>query len=92
MILRRISRRRINPEGQPLARNVIPTPGIAEPRACEAYQRRCDMNCCCIWRLGETDGGGLATARVEGSTMGMALRVRWASGWCSFVCEALFCW
>lgn len=23
--------------------------------------------------------------------MGMALRVRWASGWCSLVCE-LFCW
>lgn len=49
------------------------------------------MNCCCICRLGETEGGGLATARVEGSTMGMALRVRWASGWCSLVCE-LFCW
>ena len=24
--------------------------------------------------------------------MGIALRVRWASGWCSLVCEALFCW
>jgi hypothetical protein len=54
------------------------------------YQRR-DMNCCCIWRLGETDGGGLATARVEGSTIGMALRVRWASGWWSLVWE-LLCW
>lgn len=50
------------------------------------YQRR-GMNCCCICRLGETEGGGLATFRVEGSTMGMALRVRWASGWWSFVCE-----
>jgi hypothetical protein len=54
------------------------------------YQRR-DMNCCCICRLGETLGGGLATVRVDGSTMGMALRVRWASGWCSLVWE-LFCW
>lgn len=24
--------------------------------------------------------------------MGMALRVRWASGWCSLVCEELLCW
>jgi len=31
---------------------------------------------CCIWRAGETLCGGLATVRVLGSTMGMALRVR----------------
>ena len=37
------------------------------------------------------DLGGLATARVDGSTIGIALRVRWASGWWSLVCE-LFCW
>lgn len=49
------------------------------------------MNCCCICRLGEMLGGGLATARVDGSTIGIALRVRWASGWCSLVWE-LFCW
>lgn len=39
------------------------------------YQRR-PMNCCCICLAGETEGGGEATARVEGSTMGIALRVR----------------
>jgi hypothetical protein len=50
------------------------------------------MNCCCICRLGETDGGGLETFRVEGSTIGMALRVRWACGWCSFACVELLCW
>lgn len=48
-------------------------------------QRRALMYCCCICRAGETDGGGLATERVDGSTIGIALRLRWASGWWSFV-------
>lgn len=43
------------------------------------------MNCCCICRAGDTEGGGLATLRVVGSTMGIALRVRWARGACNFV-------
>jgi hypothetical protein len=49
--------------------------GIIRLASCQPghYQRR---NCCCICRFGETDGGGLATVRVEGSTIGMALRVR----------------
>ena len=46
------------------------------------YHRRLFMNC--IWRAGDTDGGGDATLRVVGSTMGMALRVRCAIGWCIF--------
>lgn len=55
------------------------------------YQRR-GAYCCCIWRPGETDmGTGLATDRVEGSTIGIALRVLWASGWCSFIC-CCACW
>lgn len=64
-------------------------PDIAErsptaPRGRRAYQRR-ETYCCCICRPGETERGGLATKRVLGSTMGMALRVRCASGWCSFI-------
>lgn len=59
--------------------NRTETPGLEQ--AGVIYHRPRDMNCCCICRLGETDGGGLATARVDGSTIGMALRVRWASGW-----------
>lgn len=53
----------------------------------ENYQRLRAMYCCCccICLAGETDGGGLATLRVLGSTIGIALRVRCASGWCSFV-------
>jgi len=49
------------------------------------------MNCCWICLFGETDGGGLAIARVDGSTIGIALRVRWASGWCSLVCDEFCC-
>lgn len=60
------------PQCQPNKRH-----GLGRARA---YQRR-DMKCWCICRLGDTDGGGLAMFRVDGSTMGMALRVRWASGW-----------
>lgn len=41
--------------------------------------------CCCICRAGEMERGGLAAERALGSTMGMALRVRWAMGWCSFM-------
>ena len=54
------------------------------------YQRR-PMNCCWICLFGETDGGGLAIARVDGSTIGIALRVRWASGWWSLVCDEFCC-
>lgn len=39
-------------------------------------------------RAGDTDGGGEATARVLGSTIGMALRLRWARGAWIFVCCA----
>lgn len=54
------------------------------PRARQAHQRR-DTYCCCICRPGDTERGGLATERVLGSTIGIALRLRCASGWCSFM-------
>jgi hypothetical protein len=39
---------------------------------------------CCIL-AGDTDGDGLAMVMpVAGLTIGMALRVRVAAGWCSF--------
>jgi hypothetical protein len=51
-----------------------------------AYAQRrwpyCCCCCCCTCRPGET----LDAERVDGSTMGMALRVRCAMGWCSLVC------
>jgi hypothetical protein len=50
---------------------------------CWAAGTKC-WACIICWRAGETEGGGEATLRVEGSTMGMALpALRWASGWCS---------
>jgi hypothetical protein len=52
---------------------------------CCIYQPRRPY-CCCICRPGETLKGGLAAKRVEGSTIGIALRVRCANGWCSFIC------
>ena len=52
-----------------------------------AYQRR--PRGCCI-RPGDTDGEGLDMVRpLAGLTMGMALRVRVAAGWCSF---SIACW
>lgn len=39
------------------------------------YHRRSCI-ACCIMRAGETDGGGEATARVVGFTIGIALRLR----------------
>lgn len=68
------------------------TPSAVQHRQKHAswiYQRRCCcMWWCCIWRAGETLRGGLATERVDGSTIGIALRVRCAIGWCSF----MLCW
>lgn len=46
------------------------------------YQRR--PSCTFIILAGETDCGGLERTPVKGLTMGMALRMRVAAGWCSF--------
>lgn len=50
------------------------------------YQRRDAYGCCIL--AGDTERGGLATARVVGSTIGIALRVRCARGWWSLVVDA----
>ena len=48
--------------------------------------------CCCIM-AGDIEDGGLGTRMpVLGLTMGMALRVRKAEGWWSFICWLLLDW
>ena len=55
------------------------------------YQWRAYV-CCCIM-AGDMEDGGLGTRMpVLGLTMGMALRVRKAEGWWSFICWLLLDW
>ena len=68
----------------PTTQSVIQDTALLQPVQLTAYQRR-GTYWCCICRPGETDIGGLATDRVEGSTIGIALRDLCAIGWCSFM-------